>query len=509
MHRADGIAAARGLGAIALSALLLAAADPAWLALWPLAWFAFLPWLRSLDRLRPVPAGVSGLLMGLAFALPLRWSTFAAGIAAGGETGAPGFAWTLALFSLYGLPFALFAWIDAAVLRPRLERSRWSAPLRAGVLAGLVCSLWVPFPFTPASLLASVPRSIQLAELGGEPLLLWLMLWPSMALAEAARHSAPATGAKVLLQIVAVLGLVHGYGAVRLHAMDRIRPGDDPITLAVLPMQFDLPAHAGIESLSRDRTGASGSALERSRRGLERAPQCELVVWPETPLSAARSERACQLAQGWAEGLGRPLLLQCARQDEGSMRWTAELFRPGQDTPTWHAKSALLPLYERSPWSASRVVAGRPGSIFPLDQSRTLVPALCFELHSRPHLRHARLDGGRIVIHMASFAPFARHRVDHWDLAMAQIRAVEFRMPIVRAANRGPVGWIDAGGRVQASSAPFGQAAPCLDTATPRLAPPPHAWIAPVAPLLPALPAVLFLWPGSGRRKSPRRAPRS
>jgi len=477
--------------AIGASALLLALADPAWLGLSLLAWLAFGPWLFSLQRMRPGLALLSGFVMGLAFSVPLRWPTFAAGVAAAGESGAMGLAWTMGLFSLYGLPFALFGWIDAAALRSRLANGPLSAMLRSGLLASLICTLWVPFPFTPASLLASQPLALQIADLGGEPLLLWVMLWPSVAAAQAFGSDSVPAGIRSLWPLVPLMLFVHLYGAVRLQHMDRV--DDDRILLSALPLQLDLPRYAGIESFSRDRAGGTTSAIERSRRALEQSPACELVIWPEVPLSPMRAERLCQLAQDWSERLERPLLLQCARRDEVWVRWTAELFEPGQADPRWHAKSDLLPLYERPLWSRGSALEGEPGSVFHLDESRALVPALCFELHSRRHLRHARLDGGRIVVHMASFTPFGRHPVDRWDLAMAKIRAVEFRMPIIRSANRGPVGWIDAAGRAHEQSDPLGNRAACIQASTPRERPPPHVWLAPFAGFVPAMPLLLFI----------------
>ncbi|MCA1780222.1 MAG: hypothetical protein LC637_12830 [Xanthomonadaceae bacterium] len=68
---------------------------------------------------------------------------------------------------------------------------------------------------------------------------------------------------------------------------------------------------------------------------------------------------------------------------------------------------------------------------------------------------------------MASFTPFSRHPIDHWDLALAQLRAAEFGLPILRAVNRGSAGWIDANGRVRALSDRFGRHAECYDIWTP------------------------------------------
>jgi apolipoprotein N-acyltransferase len=107
------------------------------------------------------------------------------------------------------------------------------------------------------------------------------------------------------------------------------------------------------------------------------------------------------------------------------------------------------------------------------------------------------LAGGNIVVHMASFAAFARHPIDIWDQGMARLRAVEFGVPIVRATNRGPVGWIDALGRERSVSARFGQQAQCESVWSPAGTPVLHARLAPIAAWLPAL--MLLLATAAGR----------
>jgi apolipoprotein N-acyltransferase len=480
------LSACRVLAALALSAVAVYTAASSTPALPWLIWVAFAPWLACLPALRTPAAMVSGLLMGLAWVIPVQWPTFAAAVVSAGTVDHLQFATTLAFFLTYALPFALFAGIDGPL------RRRWplgpvlNALRQAALLASLICLCWAPFPYTPAVGLVAWPSMLQLAPFGGEPLLLTLLLWPSAVLASI-WNSALRWPQRLqpALMVGATLLAVQLFGSWRMAAMDRAEAAGEGLRLSALPLQLDLPMMVSPVALTRDRPGTPMSALELSRDGLARSPRCELLVWPETPVSIADSQSVCARGRSFADSLGLPLLMQCYRPAGEQVQVSAEFLRPGTERVQWHGKSSLVPYYEEPLTGSGPSTPGAPGSVFALDDRRRLIPTLCYELHARPHLRAAALAGGNIIVHMASFTPFARHPIDVWDQAMARLRAVEFGMPILRAANRAPVGWIDANGRERALSARFGRHAECLDLWSPAAAPTLYARLSPVAAGLP------------------------
>jgi apolipoprotein N-acyltransferase len=461
----------QSLAAIALSALLIGAAAPGIGGHAILAWVAFAPWLASLQRQRPAWAFLSGAAMGLAYTIPGRWDTFAAAVAAAGSTGWRQQGVTLLLFAFYALPFAVFGALDAW-LRRRKPDQRYPAILRAGLLASLVCALWSPFSYTPVAIIIDATPMLQLGAIGGEPLLLLLLLWPSAVLAGLAYSPRcwPQRWVE-LVPVVTVLMAVAVHGSWRLRALDRAEAAGAGLRLSALPLQLDLPPLVSPESLTRDRAGAAASALELSRTALKRAPHCEVVVWPETPLALDHSERVCALATGFAQSLGRPLLMQCFRPTNARMQVSAEWMTPDVGSRRWHGKTSLVPLYERPLFGEGRFAVGTDATLFDYDDKRRLIPALCYELHARAYLRRGVQGGGNFIVHMSSFTPFSRHPIDVWDMAMSRLRAIEFGVPIVRAANRAPAGWIDAAGRERQMSARFGRSAECIDAWSPANGP--------------------------------------
>ncbi len=503
------------LAAIALSSSLINLAAPVGGGLTPLAFIAFAPWLAVLSRdLRPTMAFISGLAMGMVYIIPLHWPTFAAAVASGGAQGWMLHLTTLGFFFCYALPFALYAPLDGILQRRwRLPGPLW-ALLRAALLASLICLVWAPFPYTPVVTIVDWSSLLQIAAIGGEPLLLMLMLWPSAVLAGLWQQPfSRVVTMQALVPLIVGLVLIHVYGSWRIYQMDQAEANGAGQRLSALPLQLDLPPRATAQMMTRDRPGGRRSALELTRRALEQAPQCELVIWPEVPLTPAQSSPACAQGAGIADSLGLPLLMQCYRQQSqqghdhqnGQQALvTAEWLLPQaeRDSNPWHGKSSLVPFYEKPIIGTGNLRAGQPGTVIELDPQRRLIPTLCYELHSRKHMRQGVFNGGNIVAHMASFTAFSRHPIDRWDLAMAQLRAAEFGLPILRSTNRGPVGWIDANGRVRASSERFGRHAECQDIWTPSGKATPYSYIAPVAA---ALPAILFLLLGWGfGRRAPR-----
>ncbi|TVQ34056.1 MAG: hypothetical protein EA370_11180, partial [Wenzhouxiangella sp.] len=199
------------IAAVAVSAALVAAAtDGVVQSPQPLlAWMAFTPWLAATVRHGPRGALVLGLIMGLAWFVPGRWDVPGTPAQAISDSVWQGHLWTIGFFLTYALPFSLFGWIDARWLR-QAPPSTLQPIIRAGVLATLIWVVWTPFPVTPAAMVVDHTSMIQIAELGGEAWVLWLVLLPSAALAGLFSYSdnnlramAPTLGLSALLLLAA------------------------------------------------------------------------------------------------------------------------------------------------------------------------------------------------------------------------------------------------------------------------------------------------------------------
>ena len=462
------------------------------------AWIAFAPWLAATANHGSRGALVLGLIMGLAYLIPGRWEVPAIPAQAVSEAVWEGHLWTVGVFLAYALPFALFGWIDARWLRDAVALALQPI-VRAGVLATLICVVWTPFPFTPAAMVVNHTAMIQIAEFGGEAWVLWLLLIPSAALAELIRCRARHAMLAILGVYLLLLFASWSAGMLRIRHVDLA--GTQHPSVSIMALQFQLSQHSAVSNITANRSDKNRSAVEQTRNALRADPSCRLAVWPETPLPEARAEFACRRAPVLLEGDGVPLLMQCL-SEQGSV--VARLYSPGTQAPVEHTKSALVPVYETTLWRGMMGLGdGPPGTVISVADGLDVIPAICYEMHSRPHLAAASVAGGNVIAQMSNFTAFGGHVAERYDLAMSRILAVSYRTPIVRSVNGDTAGWIDAAGRVQRLAPDGGPAAQCRPVALPNLGPTLFAqlgaWMAWVPGLLSA--SLLLL---CGRRR-PRR----
>ena len=110
-----------------------------------------------------------------------------------------------------------------------------------------------------------------------------------------------------------------------------------------------------------------------------------------------------------------------------------------------------------------------------------VLPLICYEAIFPQVLRRAR-PRARAVLHLTNDAWFGTYAGPRQHLALARLRAAEFGLPVLRAANTGISAAIDARGRVRASL-PLGVAGHLDVAVPPALGPTPYARTGDAAPL--------------------------
>lgn len=406
---------------------------------------ALVPLLLSLHHLSGVAAFAWGLLGGLIYIIPGKWQTFANAAAANPSLPLPEFILVLAFFLLYASPIALFAlwWGRSCARRPG-----WLTPWISGFgLAALITLTPTIFPFTPVVTISGAPLLLQLADLGGEPVLLGLLLTlqSGVALAIVHRRAGPAAWAGPVLAMAVPLGLSASYGGYRLS-----QPLNAPAqTVRVAGLQAHWPRMSGNRVLLRDRKDlAPKSAVELTRAVLAEHPSCEVVIWPETPTVQTR-DLTCVRAKDLAAEYGRPVLATCTEEHGGESVQAAHVYGATGIAGT-HVKIRLIPGYERSVsdwrgWFPAKRTADvfDPGDVAPFSAS------ICYEIHFSGDLRAATRAGATWLSQSSNFNVFRSPLISELDLAMTRLRAVENRRAIVRSVNAGVAGLVLPSGRWQ------------------------------------------------------------
>ena len=449
------------LVAAAASGLLLAAAFPA-LDWEPLAWIALVPVFVAAAGVRPRSAFGLGWLAGFVFYLAtVYWVAYtitqytavrlpvAAGILV---------VMCAALACYHGAFVAGFRWLEERGL-PAV----WLAPALWVALEWLRSWFFIGFPW--ADLGYSQYRHhdlVQIVEVTGVYGVSAILVFFNVVLATLLRTPPP--GVRRLVPALVVLTVLVGgvplWGRWRAAQVAALPPAG---TLRVAIVQGNVeqdhkwdPAYQD-DTMSRYRTLTIDAATEHP----------DLVVWPETATPfffqepGPRRESILELAADTHASLlfGSPAFRQNERGKLDELN-RAYLVSPDGWERASYDKIQLVPFGEYVPYAhilffvnriveaIGTVVPGDRTTVFPLPGARFGV-LICYE-DVFPALTRRFIDGGAdFLVNVTNDAWYGPTSAPHQHLAQATIRAVENRVPLVRAANTGISAIVDPDGRIR------------------------------------------------------------
>lgn len=323
------------------------------------------------------------------------------------------------------------------------------------------------FPWLPLGLAATpLPMVAQLADVSGVHGLSFAMAAVAGLLADAwlarGRTAAVAWRAGAA---VGIAGAIIGYGWWRMSTV-ALR---DAATVAVV--QPDVPQAEKWDDANQSRI--VGILAATTRQALGWRP--DLVVWPETALpdflfrhpawrdtlAALTAPTRTPLVAGVLDvefhPPRRPEYFNAAVLVDGDGRIRQ---------PAYH-KRRLVPVVERVPFVAPRWLAflGDYAGGFARGSDPTLLRTpvgdlgvlICYESAFPALAREYRRRGAAILVSMTNDAWFDRSTAPYQHFAHLELRAIETRMPVVRAANTGISGYVDPLGRVAGTTSLFVQ----------------------------------------------------
>jgi apolipoprotein N-acyltransferase len=317
---------------------------------------------------------------------------------------------------------------------------------------------------------------IQVASVTGVYGLSFLIVLVNAVLADLAGRLVSASGPPLtvrawrswarLLGPVAVAALILGVTA--LHGVRVLATGPEGARLTVGVLQRDLPPRIDLarQALSTRLDGY----LELSRRLARDGP--ELVVWPETAMVGPLQRLPTVIAPiaDLARSLDSHVLLGSAETrkftpPEGPQRAafnSAVLVSPGGAVVGSYDKVRLVPFGEYRPlaglvtWPAwlvagtDQLTPGAAQTIFHLRGARFGV-VICWESLFPDLVRTLVRQGADFVVNITNESWFRGSAAPRHLAAVSVFRAVEHRIPLVRSANGGMSGIVDAYGRTTGS----------------------------------------------------------
>jgi len=405
----------------------------------------------------------------------------ALGVAGGLGIGLVGFPWIADLLMRFaGIPGPVAAaGLGLFALWMAIPYGLWALGLRLGPFEGWRSYAWPVvlfvalqfvwpnlFPYTPLIGFAERPALMQLAELGGVPLLEAIVVGWAVAAARVLTRKRLRAAAADLAVVLLLPPAMLAYGAARIQAIEAASAAAPVLRVGIV--QPNIPVGAGMPGLER---------LERLRKPSAElaAAGAELVVWPEGGTYPYRVARP--FVHERVLGPGRPLLrhsvptlLGAGSRAVDARHGYNSAYLLGRDGAVLgrYDKVNLVPIGESVPWVDPDWVSDRIPEIahhyagagperFVLSREdgkadAALGPLICYEDILPLFVRDvARLPGGVDLFVNITIDAWYGDTAEPWEhLALAQFRSVEHRIPLVRSTSTGVSAVVDAGGRVVA-----------------------------------------------------------
>ncbi|MFQ3577681.1 MAG: apolipoprotein N-acyltransferase [Verrucomicrobiia bacterium] len=255
---------------------------------------------------------------------------------------------------------------------------------------------------------------------------------------------------------VTLLGLV----GVFLFGADRLRREPAGVELKVAAIQTNIPL-----AMRRDPEAIPELLrIHEELTDLAAATGPDLIIWPEAAIPGG-------ILIHWdtrafiehCASLGDFALMHGTLDAEGEKEYNAVALLPRDRSP-WqiHHKIHLVPFGEYIPfrnsfplfaWVAGDLVpgdfhAGTSWTLLDLKESGILIgPLICFEDTLDDLVRRFALAGAHLLVNVTNDAWFLESSGSHQHFVNARLRAIETRLPMVRAANTGVTAVIDPWGR--------------------------------------------------------------
>ncbi len=461
---------ARSLALACCSGLLLAAGFPD-INLHMLAWIALVPLLIALQGQSIRHAFILGGICGLVFFTGTIFWIGHSLHAYGNQ-------------SLFMTAFIMLLFCTCLAIYPALFAAAVAFSARSPLRFLAAPAIWTSLELARTHAFSGFPWAvlgytqytrlplIQIADVTGVYGVSFLIVLVNCGIAEFIRSRK-----QIIPLVVAVFMtmLVLGYGWVRLGSPDQ-KPG-----LRISLVQGNIEQDKKWDPAYQRET--FGVYQRLTREVLQDNP--DLVIWPETstPFYFGGSEpgdRAMtrELSE-FVRTIRVPLLFGSPTYQPGrqpgliALHNSAFLLSPDGTVASTYRKIHLVPFGEYVPLKSVlffiRKMVHSTGEFGPgRDYTLMTVPGktsnvmintvICYEIIFPDLVRQFVKKGARVVTTITNDAWFGRTGAPEQHFSMAVFRAVENRVPVARAANTGISGFIDAKGRILASSGIFSEA---------------------------------------------------
>lgn len=299
------------------------------------------------------------------------------------------------------------------------------------------------------------------AALGGTPLLTAAVVLTGLALGELVRRAFD--GRRRTLAVPALLAAVPVLAGLAAAPLVGTAAQAGQVTVALV--QGDVP-RAGLD-FNAQRRAVLDNHVARTRQlaadiDAGRAPQPDLVIWPEnsSDIDPLRNADARALIEGAAEAVGAPVLVGAVLQDGDRASNTMIVWDPQRGPGEQHDKRRLQPFGEYMPYRdffrlvsplvdrASNFAPGHGDGVVDLGGA-TVGVATCYEVIFDDLVRSSVRSGAEMLAVPTNNATFGYTEMTYQQQAISRVRAVEHGRAVVIAATSGSSAVIAPDGTVE------------------------------------------------------------
>ena len=356
-------------------------------------------------------------------------------------------------YGLFGLLYGNFQWM----------KSPFGPYKTAACLTILISILPSPIPVAPAHSLYVFPLYTQMLDIGGEPLLLFVLILVNWLFVDLILRLKNQQQIKTsLIATVMLITVTTSYGYFRLsqyHYNESNIIQDDMITIASIQPNIDLPKRLISSSTTKNPINI---LLQMSEQALTENSEVDLLVWPEIPakLNCERESENNILLTEFAKLHNTHLLINCEQAGRHSENYNTALFiAPNGKVSTYH-KQKLFPFAEYLPGEkaipllrkimpgVSRYLSGKEIVVFKAKENLFVFAAICYEILFTDHIRKFIEKGGNLLVNPANDAWFANSRIPDFLISASVYQSIQYRIPSIRISNSGNSLFVKASGEL-------------------------------------------------------------
>ena len=295
------------------------------------------------------------------------------------------------------------------------------------------------------------PYILQWASIGGYLIIGMFVIAINALVTELFSHAD--TRPKTIGIIASILALLHGVG---YYLNDAPTYAESPLRVGILQPSTPLQ----MKWDPQYRVALVDDAAAKSRL-LANTSDVDLFVWPEAlVMTNIEQFPIADTLKSLTRDTGADLFTGAQRTDDIRYFNSSYMIRP--DSNQFHEfydKMHLAPYGEYVPFSEYLPFLGRiipamsdqtPGDVRKTfdTHERTLGPLICFEVLFAPMSHDLKQDGADVLTVISNLGWFGHSNAAAQELAIAKVRAVETRLPIIHASNSGISGVIDPYGNL-------------------------------------------------------------